>query len=172
LYRSRLRSFHLNRSMIHEGDIERGSGKPPFFDGINYLYWKIRMLAHLQGIDWKVWEICENANYIVLDARNTLDQIDQHNINSMACSVLFSSLLLSKFERVSDCTTTREIWVRLQNYHKGTAQVKTRLFEMYKQESPSIPCSLTFRWLWTRYEQTSRSYLMMIIRGHSSNYMP
>jgi hypothetical protein len=33
------------------------------------------MSAHLQGIDWKVWEIYENANYIVLDARNTQDQI-------------------------------------------------------------------------------------------------
>jgi len=36
--------------------------------------------------------------------------------------------------RVSDCTTAREIWVRLQSYHEGTTQVKTRLFEMYKRE--------------------------------------
>jgi hypothetical protein len=42
--------------VIHEGDMERGSGKPPFFDGTNYPYWKIRMSAHLQGIDWLVWE--------------------------------------------------------------------------------------------------------------------
>jgi hypothetical protein len=40
--------------MIHEGDMERGSGKPPFFDGTNYPYWKIHMSAHLQEIDWKV----------------------------------------------------------------------------------------------------------------------
>ena len=50
---------------------------------------------HLQGIDWRVWEICENANYVVFDARNTQDQIDQHNANS---SVLFLSLSLSEFE--------------------------------------------------------------------------
>ena len=80
----------------------------------------IRMSAHLQGIDWKVWEICENANYIVLDAHNTYGQIDQHNTNSKAHSVLFFSLSLSEFERVSDCTTAREIWVRLQSYHEGT----------------------------------------------------
>ena len=79
------------------------------------------MSVHLQGIDWKVWEICENDNYVVLDARNTQDQIDQHNTNSKVRSVLFSSLSLSEFERVSDCTTAREIWVRLQSYHEGTA---------------------------------------------------
>jgi hypothetical protein len=39
-----------------------------------------------------------------------------------------------KFERVSDCTTAREIWVRLQSYHERTAQVKTRLYETYKRE--------------------------------------
>jgi hypothetical protein len=30
--------------------------------------------------------------------------------------------------------TAREIWVRLQSYHEGTAQVKTRFFETYKRE--------------------------------------
>ena len=35
--------------MIHEDDMERGSGKPPFFDGTNYPYWKIRMSVHLHG---------------------------------------------------------------------------------------------------------------------------
>jgi hypothetical protein len=44
------------------------------------------------------------------------------------------SLSLQEFERVSDCTTAREIWVRLQSYHEGTAQVKTRLYETYKRE--------------------------------------
>jgi hypothetical protein len=120
--------------VIHEGDMEHGSDKLPFFDGTNYLYWKIRMSAHLQGIDWRVWEICEDPNYEVLVARVGQEQIDQHNANSKAHSVIFSSLSLSEFERVSDYTTVQEIWVRLQNYHEGTAQVKTRLFEMYKQE--------------------------------------
>ena len=81
--------FHLNRSVIHEGDMERGSGKPPYFDGTNYPYRMIRMFVHLQ------------------------EQIDQRNANSKAHSILFLSLSLSEFERVSDCTTAREIYVRL-----------------------------------------------------------
>ena len=70
----------------------------------------------------------------MLAARVGQEQIDQYNSNSKAHSVLFSSLPLSEFERVSDCTTAQEIWVRLQSYHKRTAQVQTRLFEMYKRE--------------------------------------
>ena len=70
----------------------------------------------------------------MLAARVGQEQIDQYNANSKTHSVLFSSLSLSEFERVSDCTTAQEIWVRLQSYHEGTALVKTKLFETYKQE--------------------------------------
>ena len=64
----------------------------------------------------------------------TQEQKDRHNANSRARSVLFSSLCLPEFERVFDWATAREIWVRLQSYHKRTVQVKTRLFETYKRE--------------------------------------
>ena len=67
-------------------------------------------------------------------AHTTQEQKDRHNANSRARSVLFSSLFLSKFERVSDYVTAREIWVRLQSYQERTVQVKTRLFETYKRE--------------------------------------
>jgi hypothetical protein len=91
--------------------MEHGSGKPPFFDGTNYPYWKNRMYAHLQGIDWLVWEICEDGTYVVLEphARVMQDQKGRHNANSKARVVLFSSLSLLEFERVFDCTTAREI---------------------------------------------------------------
>jgi hypothetical protein len=58
---------------------------------------------------------------MVLAAVVGQEQIDQHNANSKARSVLFLSLLLSEFEQVSDCTTARDTWVRLQSCHEGTA---------------------------------------------------
>jgi hypothetical protein len=70
------------------------------------------MSVHLQGIDWWVWDICEDPNYEVLAAHVGQEQIDQHNAKSNAHSVLFSSLFLSKFEIVSDCIAAREICVR------------------------------------------------------------
>ena len=32
-------------------------GKPPFFDGNNYDYWKIRMSAHLKAMSRKLWRV-------------------------------------------------------------------------------------------------------------------
>jgi hypothetical protein len=46
-------------------------------------------------------------------ARVMQDQKDWHNANSRARTVLFSSLSLQEFKRVSNCTIAREIWVRL-----------------------------------------------------------
>ena len=92
------------------------------------------MSAHLQGIDSRVWEICEDQAYTVLAARVGQEQIDQHNANCKARTVLFSSLSLPEFERVQDLATAREIWEKLRSYHEGTPQVKTRLFETYRRE--------------------------------------
>ena len=38
-------------------DNEIHIGKPPFFDGNNYDYWKIRMSAHLKAMIRKLWRI-------------------------------------------------------------------------------------------------------------------
>lgn len=92
------------------------------------------MSAHLQGINSCVWEICEDLNYTVLAARVGQDQIDQHNANSKARTVLFSSLSMPEFERVQDLRTARDIWEKLQSYHEGTPQVKTQLYEAYRKE--------------------------------------
>ena len=75
--------------MIREGGMERISGKPQYFDGTNYAYWKIHMSAYLQSLDWHVWEICEDPNYEVLVARVGQEQIDQHNANSRTRNALF-----------------------------------------------------------------------------------
>src|SRR5579859_5947014 len=113
-------------------------GKPPEFDGVNYPFWKIKMQAHLMGVDWRVWEIVEDPHYEVLAARVGQEQIDQHNANSRARSLLFSALRDADFERVSNCSTAREIWKRLENYHEGTPQVKNRVYEAYKREYDNL----------------------------------
>jgi hypothetical protein len=64
--------------------MERGSGKPPFFEGTNYPYWKIHMSVYLQSINSRVWEICEDEHYEVLAAHVGQEQMDQHEPNSKA----------------------------------------------------------------------------------------
>ena len=52
--------------------------------------------------------------------------------------MLFSALRDPDFERVSDCSTAREIWKRLENYHEGSTQVKNHVYKTYKREYDNL----------------------------------
>ena len=84
-------------------------GKPPFFDGNNYDYWKTRMSAHLKAMSRKLWRIV-NDGYIILDAKN-LTPVDKENevLNDLGVNVLFSALDVSEFNRVKSLTNANDI---------------------------------------------------------------
>jgi len=60
--------------------------------------------------------------------------MDEHEANSKAMNALFSTLSREEYDRVCDLPTAQQMWVRLRDYHEGTTQVKTRLFETYRRE--------------------------------------
>jgi hypothetical protein len=109
-------------------------GKPPFFDGKDYDYWKTRMRVFLQSMGPGIWEIVENGNYVVRVIRITQHDMDEHEANSKAMNALFSAVSREEYDRICDLTTAREMWARLRDYHEGTTQVKTRLYETYRRE--------------------------------------
>ncbi|XP_066361199.1 uncharacterized protein [Miscanthus floridulus] len=61
----------------------RSSGKPLFFDGTNYPYWKIRMSAYLQSLGSREWEICEDATYVMLETVDAMFSRFQLIVNKM-----------------------------------------------------------------------------------------
>jgi hypothetical protein len=75
-----------------------GVGKPPFFDGTNYPYCKIRMAAFLQSIGYRVWEICLDVAFNAASEQINLIQVEFHDLNNKACNALFSCLPLGEFE--------------------------------------------------------------------------
>ena len=54
-------------------------GKPPFFDGNNYDYWKTRMSVHLKAMSRKIWRIV-NDGYVILDAKNLTAQDEENDV--------------------------------------------------------------------------------------------
>jgi hypothetical protein len=114
--------------------MEQGVGKPPFFDGTNYPYWKIHMSAYLQSIRYRVWEICLDANFDATSDQITPIQMEFHDSNNKARNTLFSCLSLGEFERVGHLTTAYQIWSTIERFHEGNDHVKTRLFETYRRE--------------------------------------
>jgi len=109
-------------------------GKPPHFDGKDYDFWKTWMRVFLQSMGSGIWEICEDADYVLQVIRVTQRDMDRHGANSKAMNALFCALSREEYDRVCDLDTTHAMWVRLQDYHEGTTQVKTRLFETYRRE--------------------------------------
>ena len=99
-------------------------GKPPFFDGNNYDYWKTRMSTHLKAMSRKLWRVV-NDGYVILDVKN-LTPVDEENevLNDQGVNVLFSALDVSEFNRVKSLTNTNDIWKKLMEIHEGTSSVK------------------------------------------------
>ena len=63
--------------MTSENDIH--VGKPPFFDGNNYDYWKTRMSAHLKAMSRKLCRVV-NDGYVILDAKNLTAQDEENDV--------------------------------------------------------------------------------------------
>ena len=99
-------------------------GKPPFFDGNNYDYWKIRMSAHLKAMSRKLWRVVSDG-YVILDSKN-LTPLDEENeiLNDQGVNVLFSALDVSEFNRIKSLTKANDIWKKFMEIHEGTSNVK------------------------------------------------
>ena len=84
-------------------------GKPPFFDGNNYDYWKTRISAHLKAMNRKLWRVVSDG-YVILDTKN-LTPVDEENeiLNDQGVNVLFSALDVSEFNRVKSLTNANDI---------------------------------------------------------------
>ena len=61
--------------------MDQSVGKIPGFDGSDYSYWKIRMSAFLQSQHSSVWDICQRADFEVLEDRITQLQQWEHEAN-------------------------------------------------------------------------------------------
>jgi hypothetical protein len=77
-------------------------GKPPFFDGNNYNYWKTRMAVHLKAISRKIWIIVNDGSVILDDKILTSRDEENELLNDQA----------------------NEIWKKLMEIHEGTSSVK------------------------------------------------
>ena len=88
-------------------------GKPPFFDGTCYDYWKRKMNMHLGSINDLVWDVTE-SDYTIIDPNN-LTKHDKANkqCNTMALNTIYNAIDSKVFEQIKDCERASEVWKRL-----------------------------------------------------------
>ena len=77
---------------------------PPYFDGNNYAYWKVRMKAFLKSIDERV---CNSVEYgwekpTTLVSERQTSKKEAAAFNSKVMNVIFNAISMEEFKRISN----------------------------------------------------------------------
>ena len=83
---------------------------PPFFNGSNYAFWKVRMRAFLFSIDDTVWDAVEVGWTRPKAAKSTWDKapLTVANANGKALNAIFCGVSPDEFHRISHITVAKE----------------------------------------------------------------
>ena len=101
----------LVKNGFYEG---QSTSRPPYFDGINYTYWKARMKIYLQSVDYELWLNVSKGPSIQIKIVNNIEKLklenefNEHDIkkcyfNASAINYLYCALSNDEFNRVSMC---------------------------------------------------------------------
>ena len=93
-------------------DRSQSLNAPPYFDGSNYAFWKVRMRAFLCSIDEAVWDAVEIGWTRPEEAKSTWDKaaLAASNANSKAVNAIFCGVSPDEFHRISHITIAKEAW--------------------------------------------------------------
>ena len=91
-------------------DLSQSLNIPPYFDGNNYAFWKVRIRAFLCSIDDTVWD-AEEVGWTRSEATiSTWDKaaLRAANVNSKALNAIFCDVSPDEFHRISHITIAKE----------------------------------------------------------------
>jgi hypothetical protein len=91
----------------------------PQFDGQNYAFWRRRMKTYVQAQGFEVWKsIVDGYKEPVVPPTNENGRKLSLN-NSKAKNAILNGLVDSVYVKVMHCSSTKEIWDKLQNVYEG-----------------------------------------------------
>ena len=107
-------------------DRSQSLNAPPFFDGGNYAFWKVRMRAFLCAINESIWDCVENGYVKPTTAKSEWDKVALAlaNANSKAINAIFCGVSPNEFHRISHMEIAKEAWTILETTYEGTKKVK------------------------------------------------
>ena len=113
-------------------DRSQSLNAPPYFDGSNYAFWKVRMRAFLCSIDDSVWDVVEIGWTRSKATKSKWDKaaLVVANANSKALYAIFYGVSPDKFHRISHVTIAKEAWQILETTYEGTKKVKDTKLQM------------------------------------------
>ena len=98
--------------------------RTPIFDGLNYVFWSVRMRLFLQAQGIDVWKVVVNGYNV--PATLPIDNAGRklHEYNSKAMNEILSGLVELVFVKVMHCESAKEVWDKLKNINEGDEKVK------------------------------------------------
>ena len=113
-------------------DRSQSLNAPPYFDGSNYAFWKVRMKAFLYSIDENVWDAVELRWTRLKAAKSTWDKaaLAKVNANCKVLNAIFCGVSPDEFYRISHVTIAKEVWQILETTYEGTKKVKATKLQM------------------------------------------
>ena len=103
-------------------DRSQSSNVPPYFDGNNYAFWKVRMRAFLCSIDDTVWDAVEVGWTRPKAVKSMWDKaaLMAANANSKFFNAIFCGVSPDEFHRISHITVAKEASEILETTYKGS----------------------------------------------------
>lgn len=87
------------------------SSAPPFFDGSNYAYWKVRMRAHLKSRTDNVW-LAIGTGWTRLEGvcdTWSKEVCAKSDCNNKEINTIFMVVSYDEFQRISNCETAKDV---------------------------------------------------------------
>ena len=137
--------------------------RPPLFNGSNYMFWKACMKIFIQALYYDMWGVITNRPHTPTSFINRVssskvtkdwDENDKNmaQLDAKVINVVYCPLYVSKFNRISTCTSIKKIWDRLKITHEETCQVKeskinllVHKYELFKIEQLESIFDIFFR---------------------------
>ena len=107
-------------------DQSQSLNAPPYFDGSNYAFLKVRMRAFLCSIDEAVWNAVEIGWTKPKAAKSAWEKaaLAVSSANSKALNAIFCGVSPDEFHQISHITIAQEAWQILETTYEGTKKVK------------------------------------------------
>ena len=124
-------------------DRSQSLNAPPYFDGSNYAFWKVRMRAFLCSIDETIWDAVDVGWTRLEAAKFTWDKaaLAAINANSKALNAIFCDVSPDEFHRISHITIAKEAWQILEITYEGTKKVKDTKLQMLTTQFEELKMS-------------------------------
>ena len=105
---------------------------PPYFDGSNFTFWKVRMRAFLCSIEDSVWDVIEIRWTRSEAAKSIWDKatLAATNANSKALNTIFCGVSPNEFHKISHVTIAKKVWQILETTYEGTEKVNDTKLQM------------------------------------------